>query len=143
MAAQLFASRCTLLGSASRSSSLCGALLSQRFAYSSSRVIEVLNDAQFGKELSDHPGLVVVDFTAKWCGPCKVVAPKYDAMSLDFPAVKFLKVDIDNEDTEQTVSEARIKAVPTFQLFKSSASVSTIQGADMDSLKTKIVNHSK
>ena len=38
---------------------------------------------------------VFVDFFAEWCGPCKMVAPKLDALSKDLPGVTFLKVDVD------------------------------------------------
>ena len=44
---------------------------------------------------SDLSMQVFVDFFAEWCGPCKMVAPKLDALSKDLPGVTFLKVDVD------------------------------------------------
>ncbi|KAK7910333.1 hypothetical protein WMY93_015017 [Mugilogobius chulae] len=40
--------------------------------------------------------LVVVDFTAKWCGPCKMIAPLFEEMAGEFTDVVFLKVDVDD-----------------------------------------------
>jgi thiol-disulfide isomerase/thioredoxin len=42
--------------------------------------------------------LVVVDFTASWCGPCQMIAPKFAAMSEEFTTVLFYKVDVDKND---------------------------------------------
>ena len=39
-----------------------------------------------------------MDFTAKWCGPCKVIGPKFEAMEKDFPGVIFAKVDVDDAE---------------------------------------------
>jgi thioredoxin 1 len=51
-------------------------------------------------EASDK--LVVVDFHAAWCGPCKMIGPKFEKMEPDFPDAVFVKVDVDeNEETAE------------------------------------------
>ena len=65
--------------------------------------------------------LVVIDFYATWCGPCKVIAPKVVEMAASMDNVVFLKVDVDeNEDASQ---EYKITAMPTFLFFKNGEKV--------------------
>ncbi|XP_064386041.1 thioredoxin-like isoform X2 [Halichondria panicea] len=68
--------------------------------------------------------LVVIDFTAAWCGPCKVIGPKFEAMSLEFTDVKFYKVDVD--DNDETAEHVGISAMPTFNFYKNSEKVDWI-----------------
>merc|ERR1711988_730195 len=57
--------------------------------------------------------LVVVDFFATWCPPCKMIAPKLEQMSNEFPHVKFYKVDVDANP--QASQLAGISCMPTFK----------------------------
>merc|ERR1711993_139822 len=83
--------------------------------------------------------LVVIDFYATWCGPCKVIAPQIEAMSKEMAEVVFLKVDVDeNEDAAQ---EYNISAMPTFIFIKNQAKVSDMMGANADKLKAMIEQH--
>merc|ERR1712038_293208 len=61
--------------------------------------------------------LVVVDFFATWCPPCKMIAPKLEEMSQSMANVVFLKVDVDQND--EASQHYRIEAMPTFLYFKS------------------------
>eukprot|EP00286_Rhodomonas_abbreviata_P005735 CAMPEP_0181317860 /NCGR_PEP_ID=MMETSP1101-20121128/16695_1 /TAXON_ID=46948 /ORGANISM="Rhodomonas abbreviata, Strain Caron Lab Isolate" /LENGTH=222 /DNA_ID=CAMNT_0023425285 /DNA_START=33 /DNA_END=704 /DNA_ORIENTATION=+ len=84
--------------------------------------------------------LVVIDFHAQWCGPCKRVAPEYEALSKEFPQATFVKVDVDGN--QETAQACRIKAMPTFQLYKKAALVKAIQGADIGALRQAVQENS-
>ena len=83
--------------------------------------------------------LTVVDFWATWCGPCRQVAPKIEAMSNDFPEVAFHKVDVDEND--EAAQDAGIKAMPTFKLYKSGKKVAELVGANVGALRQLVVQH--
>jgi thioredoxin 1 len=66
--------------------------------------------------------LVVIDFHATWCGPCKVIAPKVEEMSKAMDNVVFLKVDVD--ENEEAAKEYNVSAMPTFIFIKNNKKVS-------------------
>ena len=71
-------------------------------------------------------GVVVVDFYATWCGPCKMLAPILDKVANDMPQVKFGKVDVD-----QAMDIARrfgIRSIPDVFIFKNGVQVDHMLG---------------
>ena len=57
------------------------------------RVVDIDSEAAFDKTIQSASGaLVVVDYSTTWCGPCKVIAPKFDELSDKYPEAVFLKV---------------------------------------------------
>eukprot|EP00658_Telonema_sp_P-2_P048836 TRINITY_DN3713_c0_g1_i8.p2 TRINITY_DN3713_c0_g1~~TRINITY_DN3713_c0_g1_i8.p2 ORF type:complete len:106 (-),score=49.25 TRINITY_DN3713_c0_g1_i8:170-487(-) len=83
--------------------------------------------------------LTVVDFTASWCGPCKMIAPKLEALSNEKPDIQFIKVDVDA--AAEIARTYKIQAMPTFMFFKSGVQVHTFQGADVNQLNETIKKH--
>ena len=71
--------------------------------------------------------LVVVDFYATWCGPCKMIAPQVEAMDKEMDDVVFLKVDVD--EAEDVAQEYNITAMPTFVYLKDGKKVSKAEHA--------------
>jgi len=81
--------------------------------------------------------LVVIDFYATWCGPCKMIAPKLEEMAAQFSDVIFLKVDVD--DNEEVASVYEISCMPTFIFIKNSVKISEFSGANHEKIKELIV----
>jgi thioredoxin 1 len=95
------------------------------------------SDSAFKADVLDAKELVFVDFWAPWCGPCRQVAPLVDEMSKEFPNVKFVKLNTDeNPHTAQTY---RISGIPTLALFKDGKPVKIEVGAlNRDGLRSFI-----
>lgn len=69
----------------------------------------------FKKEL-DANNIVVVDFYAVWCGPCKMFMPKFKELSEKYNNLKFFKINV--EECPELTEEHKISNVPTFMVFK-------------------------
>ncbi|ORZ41501.1 thioredoxine 2 [Catenaria anguillulae PL171] len=100
-------------------------------------VIQVQSTEEFKKHIAGSK-LVVVDFYATWCGPCKVIAPKFATFSDQFDGV-FLKVDVD--ELGEVAQTAGISAMPTFHLYKNGNKVAELVGADAKKLEQLIADN--
>jgi len=83
--------------------------------------------------------LCVVDFFADWCGPCKMIAPKLEAMSEseEFKdKVVFVKVNVD--DLEDVAESCGISAMPTFHFYKNGQKVAEVVGASEPKIREEI-----
>uniref|UniRef100_A0A6T7WGS0 Thioredoxin domain-containing protein n=1 Tax=Cryptomonas curvata TaxID=233186 RepID=A0A6T7WGS0_9CRYP len=83
--------------------------------------------------------LVVVDFTASWCGPCQQIAPVFKGLAQEFKDVVFLKVDVD--ENKETAEHCGVTSMPTFQFYRSGSKLDEFSGADEDRLRSKITNN--
>lgn len=81
-------------------------------------------------------GMVVLDFFATWCGPCKRIAPAYEALAAEFPSIVFMKVDVD--EATDLAEKFGVNAMPTFVLLHDQKVVSRIEGADIKSIQSNI-----
>ncbi|PFX31136.1 Peptide-N(4)-(N-acetyl-beta-glucosaminyl)asparagine amidase [Stylophora pistillata] len=90
-------------------------------------------------ELLESSGvkLVVIDFFADWCGPCKIMGPKFEELASEFPGVVFAKVNIDRG--KELTKHYSITSIPHFKFFKEKKELDNLRGADETLLKQKIV----
>jgi thioredoxin 1 len=70
------------------------------------------------------------------CGPCQMIAPKFEAMSQEFTNVIFVKVDVDAQ--EKIAGMCGIRAMPTFQFYKGGNKVDELCGANEAGIRSKI-----
>jgi len=107
----------------------------------SSSVQTVADKNDFDTKLKEAGGsLVVVDFYATWCGPCKMISPKLEEMAKVMTDVIFLKVDVD--ECEDIASLYGISCMPTFMFFKNGEKVQEFSGANVEKVK-EIINTCK
>jgi len=87
-----------------------------------------INKMEFENEVikSDLP--VVVNFTASWCGPCKLLSPVLEQISDELAEkAKIVKIDVDQN--KDTAMEFNVKSVPTMLVFKNGEIVDKVVGA--------------
>lgn len=83
--------------------------------------------------------LVVIDFTASWCGPCRFIAPIFEKMAAENPEAEFVKVDVD--DAEDVAAACSIQAMPTFHFYKGGVKVDEMMGADQATLQNLVAKN--
>lgn len=95
-------------------------------------VTEIRDSERFKKVSSISDKLIVIDFGAEWCGPCKRIAPMYEQLSDIMKNVVFCKVDID--EFEELAQKFDVRSVPTFVFIKNNNILTTVQGANYDAI---------
>merc|ERR1711911_286655 len=99
----------------------------------------IATKAEFDALLAGSDKLIVVDFFATWCGPCKMIAPKIEEMEKEYPDVVFCKVDVD--ENEDTAAACEISAMPTLKFYKGNNKVGEVVGANIASIEKMVKDH--
>ncbi|KAI9090537.1 thioredoxin [Phlyctochytrium arcticum] len=101
------------------------------------KVIVVASNDEFNSHINgDKPVIGKLDFFATWCGPCKMISPKFEQFSETYTSVVFLKVDVD--EVPDVAEVAGVRAMPTFHVYKKGEKVSEVVGADPARLEAEI-----
>lgn len=86
-----------------------------------------LDKNNFETEVLKTKGLVMVDFYAQWCGPCKTTGPIIEQLAEEVNNVKFVKVDVDQN--QELSSRYQVFSIPTFLIFRDGRVVNQFVGA--------------
>ena len=103
-----------------------------------------MNAAQFQRALQKSEQILIVDFWAPWCGPCKMFAPTFaqaaEQLEAQTPQLRFIKI---NTEQEQAVAaQCHIRSIPTLAVFKNGQEIDRISGAmDLTQFKQWVMTH--
>lgn len=104
----------------------------------------MINEIRFKSELDEElkkENLLVLDFYADWCGPCKSLSPILDELDKEYPNVDFLKINVNNLDLFP--EEYKVSSLPTIFFIKGGKKLHSIIGFNEDELIEKINQFSK
>ncbi|KAI9917256.1 hypothetical protein PsorP6_012587 [Peronosclerospora sorghi] len=108
-----------------------------------SRVICVQSEKQFQSILEQertNGSVVLVDFSATWCRPCRALSPIFHELSVKYPCMVFVKVDVDQ--LRAVAKACGVTTLPSFQFFRRGIKCDEMRGeADQSGLETRIHTH--
>jgi thioredoxin 1 len=89
--------------------------------------IPTVTDDAFAAEVLESERPVLVDFTAAWCPPCRVMKPVLAELASDRDDLRVVQLDVDND--QRTAAEYGVLSMPTFILFRDGREVQRLVGA--------------
>src|SRR6185436_16714148 len=99
-------------------------------------------DGNFQREVLDSAQPVLVDFTAPWCPPCRMIAPLIDELATEYTgAVKIGKLNID--DNQGTAAQYRVDVIPALLIFKGGQVVERLVGVQPKSRLQSALNEAQ
>ncbi len=90
------------------------------------KTVEYIQEQEFDSLLTSHE-LVVFDFTATWCGPCKMIAPLIDKLAQEYEG-RALVVKVDLDQNQSLAKRLSIRSIPVVMIYKNGTLMDTIVG---------------
>lgn len=91
----------------------------------------------FEQTVVEHD-IVLIDFWAEWCGPCRTFGPVYEKVSEEYPNIVFAKVD--TEDQQELAGYFGIRSIPTLMVFREKIGVFSQPGALPEDVLTDLID---
>ena len=104
------------------------------------------NSFQSGGDLSrfssaNNDTLIMLYFTASWCGPCKKIKPFIKQKQEEYKNVCFSTIDVDDDDYQDLCNDFSISAMPTFVFYKNQSELDKVVGSDETKIETLLNTH--
>ena len=104
------------------------------------KVIE-LDNSSFDDIIVNSDIPVIIDFWAPWCGPCKMMAPTFSKVALEYP-LKTVFTKVNTQDEQDLARRFNIQSIPTLIVFKDGIEVQRVSGAlDANNLQQLVNSH--
>ncbi len=110
---------------------------------SHSNVAELLTGDQLDRILADSKDkLVVIDYSTTWCGPCKLVSPKFTLLSEKYSQdAIFLKCTGDSSDLSALLMKREgVRSVPAFHFWKNANRIEVVIGAQLQEVESNLIS---
>jgi thioredoxin len=91
------------------------------------QIVPTVTDDAFAAEVLEAEQPVLVDFTAAWCPPCRVMKPVLAELAAERPELRVVQLDVDTE--QRTAARYGVLSMPTFILFRDGREVTRLVGA--------------
>lgn len=93
----------------------------------------ITSSQEFNNVINSPDTLIIIDFHAQWCGPCKRIAPDYNKLATEYNNCIFLKINI--EECERIAEKYNVSALPTFICLKNNEIVFESSGANLQKIR--------
>lgn len=102
-------------------------------------VTQLKSASEYDTALASGDKLVVVDFFATWCGPCKMIAPMIEKFAEQYSDAAFYKLDVD--EVSDVAQKAEVSSMPTLIFYKGGKEVTRVVGANPAAIKQAIASN--